>query len=131
MNTTTDNTERSEVTDNAPVPTAQDFMNELWKYVYDKAFKNGLRDSDESFTAEDSANDATDRFSGLMPDKYPHKKTAEYVFGGLLSRARQQAFSEGRKQGLKEMYDSVAYNFNVNQFAGEETLRLRQEYSAK
>ncbi len=33
----------------------------------------------------------------------------------LYDSVRQQAFSEGRKDGLKEMYTAVSKNFNVSQ----------------
>ena len=85
-------------TDNAPVITAQDFL--------------------------DSAVESWDNGGNITVENDKTKCAWE----NLLSRARQQAFSEGRKAGLKEMYTAVSENFNISQFANEETLKLMSEF---
>ena len=47
-----------------------------------------------------------------------------------IGKVIQQAFSEGRKAGLKEMDEAVSETFNVAQFPNEKILKLRQEYQS-
>ena len=94
-------------TDNAPVITAQDI-------------RSCFRFISTAYCGFDEGRSHTDI-----------DKTVKNI-ESLLSRARQEAataaYSEGRKDGLKEMYMAVSENFNVSQFANKETLKLMSEF---
>lgn len=59
-----------------------------------------------------------------------NRKKTLYNFDFLLFVAREQAFSEGRKQGLKEMDEAYGTTL-ANKSDAQKLLKLRQEYSAK
>ena len=85
-----------------------------------------------------TAQDFMDAISVDGDDEVSFSATEE-AFEDLLSRARQQAFSEGRKAGLKEMdeaLESADYAWetkNLKEFGLETAFieELRKEYSAK
>ena len=79
----------------------------------------------------DSAVESWDSGGNITVDNDKTKSAWEL----LLSRARQQAFSEGRKAGLKEMDEAFSglREGNWKKYENAQILvqKLRQEYSAK
>ena len=115
--TTTENTTPAGTPD-APV-TAQDRINTVPSSEVDEMFEKLILELRCDSLCENNIGD-------WVASSEAFESALRKVYAFSTSRARQQAFSEGRKAGLKEM-DEAWGNWDVSGLVE----KLRQEYSAK
>lgn len=90
----------------------------------------------EPFDSDAVINKLYDYTHGEIPWTYKpdgHKEFTKWLnveIEKFRQKAASAAYSEGRKSGMKEMYEAISETFNVAQFANAETLKLRQEYQS-